>query len=125
MSEQTRVIPGPNPDRNLERTLALGSYLERALGDRPKLVVEGVLRRTVGLAMEAEGCHATLGVESMLGRPFTPDEVVVGAAPAVVMRNCSRMLMRRRGKKGMPRASRPASKISPPEPRAMMSYCGH
>ena len=61
MSEQTRVIPGPNPDRNLERTLALGSYLERALGDRPKLVVEGVLRRTVGLAMEAEGCHATLG----------------------------------------------------------------
>ncbi|MDX1515702.1 MAG: flagellar protein export ATPase FliI [Woeseiaceae bacterium] len=27
----------------------------------PALVVEGVLRRTVGLAMEAEGCHAELG----------------------------------------------------------------
>ena len=32
-----------------------------------------------------EGFFPTLGVEPMLGRPFTPEEVVVGAAPAVVI----------------------------------------
>jgi len=54
--EQTKSpLPGPNPDRNLERTLRLGAYMDRALDDPPPLVVEGVLRRTVGLAMEAEG----------------------------------------------------------------------
>lgn len=55
------VLVGPDPDRNLERSLRLGTYIDRALDDAPKLVVEGVLRRTVGLAMEAEGCHAALG----------------------------------------------------------------
>ena len=52
---------GPNPDRKLERSLKLGVYLERALDEPPGLVVEGVLRRSVGLAMEAEGCHAPVG----------------------------------------------------------------
>ncbi len=55
------VFPGPDPDRNLERSLRLGSFTDRAFDDAPSLVVEGVLRRTVGLAMEAEGCHAALG----------------------------------------------------------------
>lgn len=61
MTAHEHIFPGPNPDRNLERTLALGTYLERALAEPPKLVVEGVLRRTVGLTMEAEGCYAPVG----------------------------------------------------------------
>jgi len=61
MTEKTKVFPGPDPDRNLERALGLGAYIDRAYDDGPKPVVEGVLRRTVGLAMEAEGCHAALG----------------------------------------------------------------
>lgn len=62
MSESaTQALPGPNPDRNLERALRLGAYTDKALDGSPPLVVEGVLRRTVGLAMEAEGCHAELG----------------------------------------------------------------
>ena len=55
------VFPGPEPERNLERSLALGRYIDRAFDDPPDPVVEGVLRRTVGLAMEAEGCQAALG----------------------------------------------------------------
>jgi flagellum-specific ATP synthase len=54
-------LSGPDPDRSLEWTLRLGSYVERAQEARPKMVVEGMLRRTVGLAMEAEGCHAAVG----------------------------------------------------------------
>ncbi len=61
MTEETPVLPGPDPDRNLERSLGLGRYIDRAYDERPRPVVEGVLRRTVGLAMEAEGCHAALG----------------------------------------------------------------
>ena len=61
MTEESKVLPGPDPDRNLERSLGLGAYIDRAYDERPKPVVEGVLRRTVGLAMEAEGCHAALG----------------------------------------------------------------
>ena len=60
-AESKTVLPGPDPDRNLERALKLGAYMDRALDERPELIVEGVLRRTVGLAMEAEGCHAELG----------------------------------------------------------------
>jgi len=59
MTEHVHV--GPTPDRNLERSLRLGAYMDRACDDAPELVVEGVLRRSVGLAMEAEGCHAALG----------------------------------------------------------------
>lgn len=61
MTEENTVFVGPDPDRNLERSLRLGAFLDRAYGGKPELVVEGVLRRTVGLAMEAEGCHAALG----------------------------------------------------------------
>ncbi len=61
MDEADKSFSGPDPDRNLERTLRLGSYMDRALDDGPELVVEGVLRRIVGLAMEAEGCQAALG----------------------------------------------------------------
>ncbi|MDJ0939394.1 MAG: flagellar protein export ATPase FliI [Woeseiaceae bacterium] len=60
-SEDKPVLPGPDPDRNLERALRLGPYIDRALDGGPELIVEGVLKRTVGLAMEAEGCHAELG----------------------------------------------------------------
>jgi flagellum-specific ATP synthase len=59
--EQASSLPGPNPDRNLERSIRLGGYLDRALDDPDELVVEGVLRRSVGLAMEAEGCSAPVG----------------------------------------------------------------
>ncbi len=61
MAEGGTLFAGPDPDRNLERSLRLGSYVDRALDLAPSLVVEGVLRRTVGLAMEAEGCRAALG----------------------------------------------------------------
>ena len=61
MSEDKAELPGPSPDRNLVRARRLGDYIDRALDAAPTLVVEGVLRRTVGLAMEAEGCHAALG----------------------------------------------------------------
>lgn len=61
MTEDKKPLPGPNPNRSLERSLKLGAYMDRALDGSPPLVVEGVLRRTVGLAMEAEGCHAELG----------------------------------------------------------------
>jgi len=61
MSDETLVLPGPVADRNLERALRLGANQERAMDIRPRLVVEGTLRRTVGLALEAEGCHAELG----------------------------------------------------------------
>ena len=61
MTDEEKGLPGPNPNRSLERSLKLGAYMDRALDGSPPLVVEGVLRRTVGLAMEAEGCHAELG----------------------------------------------------------------
>lgn len=62
MTEQPEnPLAGPSPDRNLERSQRLSAFTERALDARPELIVEGVLRRTVGLAMEAEGCHAALG----------------------------------------------------------------
>ncbi len=61
MSQDSSIFTGPDPDRNLERSLRLGAYLDTAQESEPSLVVEGVLRRTVGLAMEAEGCHAALG----------------------------------------------------------------
>lgn len=61
MDKSENPLPGPNPNRSLERSLKLGAYIDRALDGTPPLVVEGVLRRTVGLALEAEGCHAELG----------------------------------------------------------------
>ena len=61
MNADIAKFVGPNPDRKHERSLKLGAYLERALDEPPGLVVEGVLRRSVGLAMEAEGCHAPVG----------------------------------------------------------------
>ncbi len=72
MSKSNIVFAGPDANRNLERTLRLGPYVDKGFDDPPELVVEGVLRRTVGLAMEAEGCHAALGgrcdVETSDGR---------------------------------------------------------
>jgi len=50
----------PTPgDRTTSVAEKLKPVFERV--SAPKLVVEGQLRRTVGLAMEAEGCHAALG----------------------------------------------------------------
>lgn len=51
MTDENTVFVGPDPNRNLERSLRLGTFLDRAFDDPPNLVVEGVLRRTVGLAM--------------------------------------------------------------------------
>ena len=61
MTASNTALVGPDPNRNLERTLRLGSHMDRAMDEPPELVVEGVLRRTIGLAMEAEGCHTALG----------------------------------------------------------------
>ena len=61
MTEQDRIFVGPEPNRNPERATRLGTYLDRADAKAPPPVVEGILRRTVGLTMEAEGCYAALG----------------------------------------------------------------
>lgn len=61
MNTNSDALPGPGVDRNLERKLRLGAYVDRALDDPPKPVVEGVLRRSVGMALEAEGCSAPVG----------------------------------------------------------------
>lgn len=61
MTAETEVFVGPSPDRNLERALRIGSYVDRALDGAPKMLVEGVLRRSVGLTLEADGCHAPVG----------------------------------------------------------------
>lgn len=52
---------GPAVDRNANRLARLAHWQQKAKAEAPKLVVEGRLRRTVGLAMEAEGCSAAVG----------------------------------------------------------------
>ncbi len=52
---------GPNPNRSEEQLLRLDATIDRAQKVSEKLVVEGVLRRSVGLAMEAEGCYSPVG----------------------------------------------------------------
>lgn len=51
------------PDTNRSTGVAAGlqRYIDRADAGSESMVVEGMLRRTVGLAMEAEGCQAALG----------------------------------------------------------------
>lgn len=61
MKPNLEKLTGPSPDRNLERALRIGAYVDRALDDPPGPVVEGVLRRSVGMALEAEGCSAAVG----------------------------------------------------------------
>lgn len=61
MSEADGRLPGPEPDRNGERSALLQRYKSRAETAIPSMVVEGTLKRSVGLAMEAEGCHAAVG----------------------------------------------------------------
>lgn len=61
MSEPRQLLAGPDPDRARARSLRLNAYVERARLAMPQLVVEGTLRRTVGLTMEAEGCVAPVG----------------------------------------------------------------
>ncbi len=61
MSEADVSLPGPSPDRNRELTALLARYTSKAEERPPSMVVEGTLKRSVGLAMEAEGCHAAVG----------------------------------------------------------------
>ena len=61
MTGEVEPFVGPTPDRNLERALKLGAYEDRALSYAPKPIVEGALRRSVGLALEAVGCQAPVG----------------------------------------------------------------
>ena len=82
MTHDTHTQAGPDPDRNLARTARLEKYIERAREGNPGMVVEGTLRRTVGLTMEAEGCHAPVGgrcdIVAMDGRRLETE--VVGFA---------------------------------------------
>jgi len=55
------MTTGDPADRNALRAARLSAYIERAGRSRPKLVVEGVLNRTVGLTLEAEGCAVPVG----------------------------------------------------------------
>ena len=48
-------------ERNRSRAERLSRYAEKAADNRPSLVLEGVLSRTVGLTMEAEGCTVPVG----------------------------------------------------------------
>ena len=61
MSSNADGVAGPNPDRSGEWQARLSRYLKRAESSTPRLIVEGTLKRSVGLAMEAEGCHAAVG----------------------------------------------------------------
>jgi flagellum-specific ATP synthase len=54
-------LAGPDPNRSDEQARRLAARLEHTRAHRETLVVEGVLRRSIGLAMEAEGCSAALG----------------------------------------------------------------
>jgi flagellum-specific ATP synthase len=56
-----QYLNGPDPNRSTQQRSRIGSYIDRAEKVTEKLVVEGVLRRSVGLAMEAEGCFAPVG----------------------------------------------------------------
>ena len=82
MTNEAGTFCGPELDRNLRRAQRLGSYIDKVCANPPKLVVEGVLNRTVGLTMEAEGCRAPLGgrcdVVAMNGRRVETE--VVGFA---------------------------------------------
>lgn len=59
MSDATRTSPAT--DRNSIRAARLSEYVDKAGRARPAMVVEGVLSRTVGLTMEAEGCTVPVG----------------------------------------------------------------
>ena len=61
MTTTTDSFAGPNPDRSSEWRARLKRYAERAQNGPPSLIVEGTLKRSVGLAMEAEGCHVPVG----------------------------------------------------------------
>lgn len=51
----------PEVDRNSLRAARLSEYVDKVGKARPAMVVEGVLSRTVGLTMEAEGCTVPVG----------------------------------------------------------------
>lgn len=54
-------MAGPDPDRSAQTVRRLGAYIDCAREGVPPPAVEGTLRRTVGLTMEAEGCEAPVG----------------------------------------------------------------
>ena len=54
-------MAGPDPNRSAQTVRRLGAYIDRAREGVPPPAVEGTLRRTVGLTMEAEGCEAPVG----------------------------------------------------------------
>ncbi len=82
MTDAAENLPGPDTNRTQQCLDRLAPYLHRAESTESRLVVEGKLRRTVGLAMEAEGCQAALGgrcdVIAGDGRPVETE--VVGFA---------------------------------------------
>ena len=52
MTADSCIFVGPNPDRNLERSLRLGAYEDRALAGEPELVV--AVKAVAGDRVEAE-----------------------------------------------------------------------
>ena len=79
MTDNADDLAGPSPDRNSQRARRLAGYIEKARAATPKLTVQGMLRRTVGLTMEAEGCFAPVGgrcdVMTMDGRHIETEVV--------------------------------------------------
>jgi flagellum-specific ATP synthase len=61
MEPASDSLPGPDPNRSSVQSRRIELYAERAKQAVDKLVVEGVLRRSVGLAMEAEGVYSPVG----------------------------------------------------------------
>jgi flagellum-specific ATP synthase len=61
MTDAGETLAGPDPDRSAGQIRRLRTLVGRAPLGRERLVVEGVLRRSVGLAMEAEGCYSPVG----------------------------------------------------------------
>src|SRR5690606_36339854 len=62
VTDATERTPGAWRERRHARYRDyLAACRERAASGPPALVVEGRLHRSIGLAMEAEGCHAAVG----------------------------------------------------------------
>jgi len=75
-------LPGPDPDRSAVLVQRMSHYVDKARRTLPPLRVEGVLRRSVGLTLEAEGCHAPVGgrCEIIAGDGRRVEAEVVGFA---------------------------------------------
>ncbi len=60
-NHEPEIATGSRAERNVRLGQRLAARVARAEGDVPPPPVQGTLRRTIGLTMEAEGCEAPVG----------------------------------------------------------------